>query len=635
MAVSNHEPTIIEDFNGWWQRGDADSCPLDHFPDCENVRYIESGVETRWGIDTFIAKGNVLRIYNYKMQTGESLLILTTDGEIFHALLDGSNTIHGPILSIATMTDFGFQAWAGRAYITPFATFIDDDGVEFQKGIENEFLYVYKGDGTSARKAAGANPTNGDDKSIAACNSTIDGLVDKGIHVIGVTFGDGADDSIAMGPTPTRPVVYAPGGKEINVFNLPIGGVGVTERKIWMTRAIDPEDWDPDLDSYTYYLVKTIADNTTEDTIISIEDINLTSAFAAGTLSTPADDGMTVENGEDLGFCDLGLHVIGVVYETDTGYLTSPGPEVFAVNEFVNERRSVVVKNIPVSPDSFVTKRHLVASKKITGYDGNDHGYQLYFIPEGTIENNVDTEKTVSFYDIDLIEDASHLLDNFEEIPAGVTLTVYHNRLALTTTFDDISIVYLSAPGEPEAIDQVDGILIVPLDGNPITNAQEYRDVFYVFKKTRTYAYTDNGDVPSTWQGVVIDNGVGASVHGIATILDSQGVNVDFLLVVDFSGLMIFNGTFTRPNGELTWKIEDYWLSLDRNAFANIQIINESLSKKIYLTLPNKRMIYGDYTNGLDWKNIKWAPWRFDIETTTIAMIETDTLVIGAEQEIS
>ena len=132
------------------------------------------------------------------------------------------------------------------------------------------------------------------------------------------------------------------------------------------------------------------------------------------------------------------------------------------------------------------------------------------------------------------------------------------------------------APNEPEAFDQVDGIIIVPLDGNPITNAQALRDVLYIFKKARTYATVDNQDVPSTWSIAPIDQGIGGSVHGIATILDSGGVNVDFLIILDYSGVMIFNGTYARP--ELSWKIQDYWLALDRNRFHFLETINDTLT---------------------------------------------------------
>src|SRR5690242_12963653 len=118
-----HEPVVIEEFNGLWKRGDADSVPIDHFADCNNIQYIESGFRTRDGLDTLIAKGNVARMYNYKLPTGDSFLILTTDGEIFHALLDDTHTVYGPILTIAGMTDFNFVQFNTFAYITPFATF--------------------------------------------------------------------------------------------------------------------------------------------------------------------------------------------------------------------------------------------------------------------------------------------------------------------------------------------------------------------------------------------------------------------------------------------------------------------------------------------------------------------------------
>ena len=626
--LRDHDPIILEEFNGFWKRGDKDSVPSDHFSDTNNCQSIESGFETRDGLDTFIAKGNIVRQYNYKMQNGESLLALDTDGNIWHTLIDGSNTIYGPILSISGMTDFGFISIAGRAYITPFSTETDALGVNFQRGLANEFVYVYKGDGNPARKAAGNPPTNNSDTPLIAYNSNIDGKIDQGIHVIGISFSDGVDDSTAIGTT-VRPLIYAPGGKQAKLDNMPIGASGITQRKIWSTKAIDPEQWDASI-PYPFYLVKTINDNATLSTIIDFSDVDLVVPFVAGSLPNPTSGGITAKNTNNEGYCDFGLHIIGVVYETDTGYLTAPGPEVFAVQSFANEKRTILIENIPVSPDSFVTKRHLVASKKISDYNGDDHGFQLFFIPNGTIENNIDTTKEISFFDADLLDDASHLIDNFSEIPAGVTLTTFNGRLVLTTTNSDISVAYLSAQGEPEAIDQVDGVIIVPLDGKPITNAQEYRDVLYIFKNTRTYTTADNGDVPSTWKVTPVDEGIGASVHGIAQVLDSGGANVDFLLIVDFSGIMIFNGAYQRP--ELTWKIQDFWTAMDFNDFANIQMLNDSISQRLYMTLPDKKMLMGDYRNGFDYKSIKWWPWSFDIETNTIALVQVNVLVIGARQ---
>jgi hypothetical protein len=643
MVIRNrdHQPVVIEEFNGLFKRGDADSCPLDHFSDCNNIKFIESGFETRDGLDTLIAKGNVVRMYNYKMAEGESLILLDSNGDFYHALLDGSNTVYGPILSISDAEDFDIYANNAFCFITPFKTYIDGNGVEYQKGIENEFVYVYKGDGSNARKAAGAPPVGGASGLVGYVQIVNGiGVVDKGFHIIGVTQYDGGDESGGLGPEGLSIIFVDEGSTQVALNNVPLGDVGAVGRKVYMTKAIEPADWNPVGDirsNYTFYLAVDIPDNTTISTIVNVSDANLTTPFVGGGgLNTLTNSNMYAQNSEDDGFCDLGLHVIGVIYETDTGYLTAPGPDFFAVQSFVNEAKAINVQNIPISPDSFVTKRHLVATKAIPVFNGNNRKdqfqFQFFFIPDGNIDNNTDIEKTVSFYDADLLEDASHLIDNFSEIPAGVNLSEYNSRMCLSTTFDYPSIIYASAPGEPEAIDQVDGIIEIPIDGNPVTISQQFRGILYGFKRTRTYAISDNGDVPSTWEVTALDVGIGSPVHGIAQVLDSGGVNIDFLLVCDFSGLMLFNGVFARP--ELTWKIQDYWLAIDRNDFKNIQILNDTIRQIIYITLPDKTMLFGDYSNGLDPKNIRWTPWTFDIETNTIALIETNTLAIGSLQLI-
>lgn len=493
--MRDHSGVILEEFNGWWQRGDAESCPIDHFPQADNIQYFFSGFGTRDPLDQYqslgTALGKVLRVFMYTMQTQESLLVLVQGGSIYH--IKSASVILGPILTIATMTDFNAVSWAGRAYITPF--FTDTDG--YQKGLSGEGLYVYKGDGTVARKAAG---------------------------------------------------------------NAPSGTV-------------------------------------------------------------------TVANGA-AGATDFGQHIFGVVFESDTGWLSAPA----AFTAFVTSANlSVSFTNVPVSAQSFIVKRHIVATKVILNFNGDLNGYQFFFIPGATINDNVTTSlANISFYDIDLLADASHLSDNFSTIPAGVGLTTYHGRLVLTTTFTDISVAYVSAQGEPEAIDQVDGVLIVPLDGRPLTNCQEYRDVLYLFKQTKTVGYSDNSDVPSTWQMFVVDEGVGCPVHGIGLVLDSGGVNVDYLLIGDYNGLMKFNGGYEFP--PLSYNIENYWFSLDKTKFDRVQIVNDSLAKKIWLTIPSPQnhVLHADYNEGLDPQSIKWARWIFDANIVSLTLININQLVIGA-----
>lgn len=519
-GVRDHEAVVIESFGGWWDRGDDESAPSDHFTQADNIQYFNSGFQTRDPIDVYqnesVHLDHIMRVYTYVMQSGQSLLVLQEGGKIYHVI--GAGTVHGPILEIAAMEDFGFVAVNGRAYITPFKSYVNSQGVNYELGLQNEFLYVYKGDGTAARKAGGVKPTG----SVMVAANGVAGLTDEG------------------------------------------------------------------------------------------------------------------------------LHLFAVVYETDTGYITALGPETFTQHTLTGTNK-IDLSNIPVSPNSYVTKRHIVATKWIPEYNGDQAGYQFFYVPNGNIENNTATTKTIEFFDADLVDDASHLIDNFTEIPAGVNVNTYHSRLVIvgeygtTETLTDLptgitdnrSLARVSAPGEPEAISRVDGLIIAPLDGNPLTNVQEFRDVLYLFKKTRTFAYSDNDDEPATWQEEVLDQGVGAPVHGIGTVLDTGGVNIDFLLIADWSGLMLFNGTYARP--EMSWKIEDFWMGLDRNAFRYVQIVNDSLSKKIWLTLPDPyrhMVLHADYGDGMDAKNIKWARWIFDVKMSCCTLIETNKLILGALEAV-
>lgn len=493
--LRDHTPVVIEDFNGFYKRGDDEACPADHFIDCQNVQFEQSSVLTRDGLDTYAAYPRVLRIYTYLGKvdknlgtTTESLLILDDQGNVYH---DKSPTPYTPIYTNprSDFTDLGFQAWDGYAYLSP------TNGVH---GLDSEYVHVYKGDGSPARLAAGSPPSAG-----------------------------------------------------------PLGlGVGGT------------------------------------------------------------------------GYVEFGHHVFAVAYETDTGFITAMKcfAEIYAPGG-----TAIDISNIPTSPDPSVVARRIVATYAVADdmFTGDlENGYQFFFVPDGRIANNTDTTLSVSFFDSELLEDASYLFNLFDKIPAGVGFATYHNRLVSYAEKANQGLARVSYTGQPEAFDQVSGLLIPPIDQTALTNGAEFRDILYLFKSTRTFAYTDTGDTPASWPLSVIDEGVGASVHGVGTVLDSGGVNIEYLLIVDYSGLMQFNGAYIRP--ELSWKIKDYWFTLQRTDFLNIQIMNDSIAQIIYITLPNRQMLIGDYSNALNYKDIKWAKWKFDIETTTITLIEFNKLIIGS-----
>jgi hypothetical protein len=187
----------------------------------------------------------------------------------------------------------------------------------------------------------------------------------------------------------------------------------------------------------------------------------------------------------------------------------------------------------------------------------------------------------------------------------------------------------VSAVGEPEAISQIDGLIVFPLDGNPVTNAQELRDVLYMFKRARTVSYTDNGDVPSSWPLVVVDNALGTCVHGIATVLDSGSSSVDFLIIATYQGISLFNGRYVTP--ELSWKIENLWKALDRSDFRFIQILNAPIQKEIYIILPTRELLVGNFSLGMDPKKIRWETWSFLPGVNTVAIFNIDEIIVGAD----
>lgn len=682
--VRGHDPIVIEEFNGLWSRGDDESCPLDHMLLATNIHFIQSGIETRPAAAPY---GNLTpfqadirrtrRVYNFTTQKlGQTFLVMLEGGDIYHVV---SPTDMRLIYSVATANDFAFIQIANRAYISPFRWLTTPTGENYQLGVVNDYLLVYdpdNGDGV-ARRAGGLKPSNqtfnppfppptgvsdGGKKPMIAYNSDKVGEVTEGVHIITIVNNGG------VGSPDASPHVLAPGDKMIIIEHIPPGPAGTTSRTITMTKAIDPALYSGADGAYNgqFYVVHTFNDNSYQPKFeFTLSDAQLTTIHVpSGGIPGTETGAMLLDNTETAGFNDPGFHLVGVVYESKSGFLSAPGPEFFAANTYINDKRAILVKNIPLGPSNIggatPYKRHLVSTKTIPEYDGKQTNYQFFFIPGATLDETQQavTEKLISYYDSDLVADASHLTENFTLIPAGVALCEYHSRLVIvgdghypfkedgktedTTKPDNRSVAWVSAPGEPEAINQVDGLIVTPVDGNPLTHCQDFRDNLYLFKQNRTYSVVDNQDDPVTWGPVeVVDQGVGTCVHGIAEVLDSGGVNVNYLIVIDHSGLMLFNGTYARP--ELSWKIENVWNHFDKQSFHHFQIVNDTIRKKFWITHPNwmvnpvtsklepiDLLWMADYGNGLNPKDIRWALWRFqEVAISSVVLYKNDKLILG------
>lgn len=357
-----------------------------------------------------------------------------------------------------------------------------------------------------------------------------------------------------------------------------------------------------------------------------------------GTCRQAAGDGPTgftlaVANSATIGSVEAGIHIIAVCYISDTGYITSPGPAIFAQLN-ASGGYKCDVSNIPVGP-SWVSQRVLVATKSIptTLFNGDQLGYAFYFVPNGVINDNSTTTATIDFYDASLLESADYLLDNLNAIPAGLGLTVYNGRLLTWAANGEEHTVRGSNPLDPETFDAADGLFTVdPSDSQSgVRNCVEYRKNLIIAKSNRLKATSDNGDTLSTWSIDDLDGSAGTECFGFAKILDLKGTQNDRLFFADPSGLLDFNGVVKRP--ELSYNIEDIWKRINKSYFNLVQVVDDPVNHRLFVSVPLdnatgiSHILYADYakawaidygTTVLDEKKIKWSKWSFPTAPVSI-----------------
>lgn len=333
--------------------------------------------------------------------------------------------------------------------------------------------------------------------------------------------------------------------------------------------------------------------------------------------------GFTAGESISSGVVEEGLHIFAVSFETDSGFITIPGPAVFPTVQATGTQ-SIDLTNLPIGPSGTI-KRRILASRAITDYNGDQEGYEMFFVPgTGTIDDNTSTTVTVNFYDADLQVTADYLFDQLSEIPAGVFLASYAGMMVIGGEDANPSLARVSKANEPESFNELAGFIVCdPFETEGVKGAVEFRDNLYITKGNPGHLYTtkDNGYDASTWFLTRIDSSVGADINGISQFLDTKGANSDFFLMSDPAGLFLFNGALdVMP---ITYKINHYWQRITKVAMNKTQTIIDSKAQLIYVLVPldgatTPNLIFvGDYSNGVGWKEIKWFTWFF----TTISPV--------------
>lgn len=348
---------------------------------------------------------------------------------------------------------------------------------------------------------------------------------------------------------------------------------------------------------------------------------NGTARLAAGL--APTGFVLGAANSGVSGSVEAGYHRFAVVYQTSTGFITKPGPTLFpallATGGF-----KVAMSNLPIGPTGTVA-RMILATKSVPTsiFSPNQLAYEFFFVPNGTIGDNVTTSLTIDFYDSDLADSADFLFDNLETIPAGVAITAYQTRLVISAPSGQAHIAYVSNPYDPETINAISGFITVdPTDASSgIRNAGEFRGNLLFFKSNRIYNTADNGAEPNTWSVTSVDKSAGTECFGINTVLDARGTNNDRLFFADRAGLISFEGMVRRP--ELSYNIENVWKRINKNKFSLVHVIDDPTNHRLLVAVPLdaanaiSHLLYADYSESftrfgtLDPTLIKWSIWTF------------------------
>jgi hypothetical protein len=253
--MRDHDPIIIRDFLGIFDREDDDSVPPGFFKDSRNIRFLTGGIKSREGTTLDISIASVKRMAVYR-RIGEAqrLLLLNGAGQLF----DSTNLVT-PVLTIAAMSDFSVEVMFNRAYITPH------NGIT---GLPGEKVYVYDGAGV-ARPAAGLPPSIG---NITVGDSLDSGNCEVGTKVFAVCY----ETTSGYLTKPAGFKAFSPaGGKSLIASTLPIGPSWVAARVLVSTKSI--LNFNGDFTNQEYFIVPggRVGNNVSTSVEVSFFDADL------------------------------------------------------------------------------------------------------------------------------------------------------------------------------------------------------------------------------------------------------------------------------------------------------------------------------------------------------------------------
>lgn len=350
--------------------------------------------------------------------------------------------------------------------------------------------------------------------------------------------------------------------------------------------------------------------------VIQVYDGTNVARNAAGV--APSGASMTATQ-PGAGNVSAGIHLYAVAFETPSGYITKAGPAVWT-NFTSSGTKNINLAAIPVGPAGTVA-RHLLATKRIPTYGPPQENFELFFLPTGTIPDNVTTTLTFDFFDSELVNSADYLLNQYETIPAGPlfsigsSLGVAGYKTDGTSAGDKTSIALISKGVEIEAFSINEGFIVVkPTLGGPLTNGLDLNGTLFLFKESLTAAIQpDYNLAPSEWgEPGLIDSVLGTSPFGIASYIGAPFIIAGGAFILTRQGLQHFTGRYSN----LSFVIDDFWTIGSLADFKTSIATVDPIKKRVYIFLTKTAgLIFPDKFMVMDWKEgivsdtVKWCEW--------------------------
>lgn len=349
--------------------------------------------------------------------------------------------------------------------------------------------------------------------------------------------------------------------------------------------------------------------------------------LAAG--SPPTGFVLGVTDSPNSGSIEKGTHVFAIAFETNTGFITAPGPEIFTVYEAPGDKKAIV-SNIPVGPAGTVA-RWIIASQTQTDYSGNQLEPEYFFAQR--IPDNTSTSQEVDFFDADLYVSADYTFDLLSTIPAGTFIFTYQDRLTIGGFANPAHSVLSSKQRDYESFDETLSRLIIdPSDAQSgCTNGLQFRNSLIITKGNRTYISQGITENPSEWPVDSLDAGVGTQCFGIAAFIDSKGGNTERFFQADKSGIFLFESAVYKRN-EFTYNISGLWKRVNKSAFNKVQLALDTENQVLYAAVPLdgatevSHLLVGHFSNAVsnyalvDAKKVRWAIHTFQQRPSSIVV---------------